>query len=256
LCLMDRERTSASQSADSCIVMIEDAIEEIDELTNHLKEGNKFCNVVIPKLDTLKQQVGDISARLTVERLEYDDRTRRASQELKDALMAKNLSSESNDDVGAERLECDDRAKRATQELKDASMANQLSSESNDDDGAERLECDDKAKRASQELKDALMANNLSSESNNGTAAIDPSASAQNNQRQSSDSNGLLLPPQQKNNRQTIGAAAHQTTTMSNIDDEKVATLVGMEFDPDKVVAALEKHNNNVDQALNELLSC
>ena len=43
---------------------------------------------------------------------------------------------------------------------------------------------------------------------------------------------------------------------MDGVDDEKVATLVNMEFDPAKVVAALKKHNNNVDQALNELLSC
>jgi hypothetical protein len=28
-----------------------------------------------------------------------------------------------------------------------------------------------------------------------------------------------------------------------------------MEFDPDKVVAALAKYNNNIDQALNDLLS-
>mmetsp|Transcript_8837 Transcript_8837/g.9774 ORF Transcript_8837/g.9774 Transcript_8837/m.9774 type:complete len:926 (+) Transcript_8837:101-2878(+) len=184
--MTNRERTSASQSADSCIVMIEDAIEEIDELTNHLKEGNKFYNVVIPKLDTLKQQVGDISARLTVERLEYDDKARRVSQEWKDSLMAKNLSSESND----------------------------------------------------------------------GSGATNPPTSAQNNERQSSDLNSSPLPPQQKNHHPTIGAAALQTTATSNVDDEKVATLVGMDFDPDKVVAALEKHNNNVDQALNELLSC
>ena len=39
------------------------------------------------------------------------------------------------------------------------------------------------------------------------------------------------------------------------VDDEKVATLVAMEFDPAEVVAALMKSNNNVDQALNDLLS-
>jgi len=43
--------------------------------------------------------------------------------------------------------------------------------------------------------------------------------------------------------------------TMSTVDDEKVATLVAMEFDAEKVVAALEKHSNDMDQALNELLS-
>lgn len=174
-----RERTSYSQSADSCIIMIEDAIEEIDQLSNHLKEGKDFYNVVIPKLDKLKQQVGDVSARLTVERLEFDDKARRASQELKDAIMAKNL----------------------------------FSGES-------------------------------SSHANSGAA----SAPAQ--QRPSTNSNGSSQPNQ-------LGvAAASSHAQISNVDDEKVATLVAMEFDPDKVVAALEKHDNNVDQALNELLSC
>ena len=39
------------------------------------------------------------------------------------------------------------------------------------------------------------------------------------------------------------------------VDDEKVASLVAMDFDPDKVVAALRKYDNNLEHALNELLS-
>ena len=39
------------------------------------------------------------------------------------------------------------------------------------------------------------------------------------------------------------------------VDDQKVASLVAMDFPPDRVVAALKKFNNNVEQALNELLS-
>jgi hypothetical protein len=39
------------------------------------------------------------------------------------------------------------------------------------------------------------------------------------------------------------------------VDDEKVATLVAMDFDPANVVAALKNKNNDVDAALNELLS-
>ena len=96
--MMNRERTSAaSQSADSCIAMITDAIEEIKQLSNHLLEGREFYEHLIPKLKKLKQQVDDHSARITVERLEYDDRISQANQEMKDALMAKSLFSESND---------------------------------------------------------------------------------------------------------------------------------------------------------------
>jgi hypothetical protein len=193
--MMNRERTSASQSADSCIVLIEDAIEEIEELSNHLKEGKEFYNAVFPKMDRLKQQIGDKSARLTVERLEYDDKARRASQVVKDAMMAKNLFSESNNNDGG------------------SAAAAAASASSQDDD-----------------------------------------------QRRSPPSNSNDSPSSHPlNNHQKDEAAVphhhHQETTRTNnVDDEKVATLVGMEFDPDKIVAALEKHNNDVDQALNELL--
>lgn len=40
------------------------------------------------------------------------------------------------------------------------------------------------------------------------------------------------------------------------VDDEKVARLVAMDFDPEKVVISLQKYDNNFDQALNDLLSC
>jgi BRO1-like domain/ALIX V-shaped domain binding to HIV/UBA/TS-N domain len=39
------------------------------------------------------------------------------------------------------------------------------------------------------------------------------------------------------------------------VDDEKLANLVGMDFDPSKVVAALMRHNNDFELALNDLLS-
>lgn len=179
-----RERTTNSQSADSCIVMIEDAIQEIDQLSKHLKEGKDFYNVVIPKLDELNRQVGDVSARLTVERLEYDDKAKRVSQELKDALMAKNLFS--------------------------------------------------------------------GGETSHGAGATVTSSSAA---RRSPPDNGVRNVSSQPN-VQSQAALASPVQNTNTVDDEKVATLVAMEFDPDKVVAALEKHNNNVDEALNELLSC
>jgi UBA/TS-N domain len=40
------------------------------------------------------------------------------------------------------------------------------------------------------------------------------------------------------------------------VDDEKVANLVAMDFEFEKVVTALRKHDNNLEQALNDLLSC
>lgn len=169
--MMARERTSNSQSADSCIVMIEDAIEEIDQLSKHLKEGKDFYDVVMPKLEKLKQQVGDVSARLTVERLEYDDKANRSRQEEEDARMAKRM--------------------------------------------------------------------------------FDSTGSGNGSSGSGADPNG--------NNTPRAGlpgmSQIHHNEPQVFVDDEKVATLVAMEFDPAKVVAALTKYNNNVDQALNDLLA-
>ena len=45
-----------------------------------------------------------------------------------------------------------------------------------------------------------------------------------------------------------------QPETQFYVDDEKVASLVSMDFDPVKAVAALKRHNNDLELALNELL--
>jgi hypothetical protein len=174
-----RERTTNSQSADSCIVMIEDAIEEIGRLSKHLKEGKDFYNVVLPKLGELKHKVEEVSARLTVERLEYSEKKGRVDQELKDEEMAKQLSE--------------------PRETPADSAADAASSPE--------------------------------------AAASAPAASA---------SSAASPPP---------SAAAAAGSSSSNVNDENVARLVTMGFDSDKVTAALEKHNNDMDKALNELLS-
>ena len=46
-----------------------------------------------------------------------------------------------------------------------------------------------------------------------------------------------------------------QTETQVYVDDEKVASLVGMDFDSAKAFAALKRHNNDIELALNELLA-
>ena len=178
-----REAGASSAASESCIAMIEDAIEEIDQLTKHLREGKDFYEVVIPKLEHLKHQVGDASVRLTVERCEYED------NHVNSAALRR-------------------------QEHDDARMAASLS-----DGGAPR--------------------------------PLDPPVSSS-----TPDYRG-------DSRRDHMPAASHPGVVTVNhnepqvrVDDEKVASLVAMDFDPDRVVAALRKYDNNVEQALNELLSC
>lgn len=177
-----RDAMQSSSSSDSCIVMIEDAIEEIEQLSKHLKEGKDFYDVVIPKLDKLKLQVGDVSARLTVERCEYEDNCRRNEQEAEDARMAASFAGNSGGGSG---------------------------------------------------------------EGNDG--------SAQNNGGQDGPRRGSDTPRAQA--QPGVEQVSHGVPQV-RVDDEKVASLVAMDFDPEKVVEALKKYDNNVEQALNELLSC
>jgi hypothetical protein len=62
-----------------------------------------------------------------------------------------------------------------------------------------------------------------------------------------------VLPPSAASRPGVVNVSHNEPRV--RVDDEKVASLVAMDFDPDKVVAALKKYDNNVEQALNELLS-
>lgn len=174
---MRAREENRSVTADSCIVMIEDALLEIDEFSKHLKEGKAFYDVIQPKLEKLKQQVGDVSARLTVERCEFEDRLRRSRQEEDDARIAATFSS--NDD--------------ARHEL--ANLGSGRPTAGNE--SSSRRDCAGRAAR--------------------------------------------------------VEHVSHEEPDV-RVDDAKFASLVAMEFDPEKVAAALRRYDNDVDQALNELL--
>lgn len=156
-----RDQSQAAIDQDSPIVKIKDALDEIDQISNHLEEGMSFYDVVTPRLDRLQQQAAEVSDRLSKERLSYEE-----------YLSGRHESSEQR--LAGNRNRYDDyripQGNRMTQ--------------------------------------------------------IDQRPSARSHGR-----------------------------TDVRIDDEKLASLVAMDFDADKVVEALRKHENNFEQALNELLS-
>mmetsp|Transcript_27943 Transcript_27943/g.41260 ORF Transcript_27943/g.41260 Transcript_27943/m.41260 type:complete len:907 (+) Transcript_27943:274-2994(+) len=180
---------NSAPSGTSCIAMIEDALDEMDTLTKHLTEGKHFYNVVIPKLEQLKQQVSNASARLTADRCEYAESysTKRLQQEEEDARMAKALA----------------------QQSANASCTN----------------------------------NNNTNTANNNP---DENGSEQNNQNNNNNNSPHSHPG---------FVHVDHTEPQVRVDDEKVASLIAMDFDPDKVVRALVKYDNDVEAALNELIS-
>jgi hypothetical protein len=187
---MDARDAGANTAAsESCIAMIEDAIDEIEQLSQHMKEGKDFYEVVIPKLENLKHQVGDASVRLTVERCEFED--------------------SHNNNAG-----------RRQQEIDDARMAASLAGGT----GAPTTD------RPSRDSREHPLTGHPDADYQ-GRADVSPTAS-----------------------HPGFEAVSHAQPQV-RVDDEKLASLVAMDFDPDKVVEALRKYDNNVEQALNELLS-
>lgn len=86
------QSTSNNHQDNNCIMKIQDSLEEVEQFQKHLVEGRAFYDVILPKLTKLQHQVGDVSARLTIERCEYEDKQKRNRQEEEDARMAANLA--------------------------------------------------------------------------------------------------------------------------------------------------------------------
>lgn len=86
------QSNSNNHHDNNCIMKIQDSLEEVEQFQKHLVEGRAFYDVILPKLTKLQHQVGDVSARLTIERCEYEDKQKRNRQEEEDARMAANLA--------------------------------------------------------------------------------------------------------------------------------------------------------------------
>jgi ALIX V-shaped domain binding to HIV/UBA/TS-N domain len=179
------------------ILKIYDALDDIELFAKHLSEGRDFYEVVLPKLEKLYQQVGDVSGRLARERMEFEEYSRRL-----------HLVNESPPDrrYGYSRYFNNDQG--------------EMSAAYNDNRGP------------------------LS----NGHHMSQSHTFSQNN------TNDWLPQHRQIPSRPSSHTAARAPTEV-RIDDEVVANLVAMDFDTDRVVAALKRHNNDFEQALNDLLS-
>ncbi len=159
------EARQQKAGGEAFIVKLEDALEEIDHLTDHLREGKAFYDSILPKLQKWKLAVEDMSARVAIDRCDYEDSLRRNRQEAEDARMA-----------------------------------------------------------------------------------------ATYGQSTSSRTESITPPRVMATHPGVQSVSIHGSTRVTQVDDEKVASLLAMDFDPDAIVAALLKYNNDMDQALNELL--
>ena len=84
--------SSSAAAAERALIMVEEALEEMEQFTTHWQQGEAFYQGVIPKLQKLLQQVSEVSTRFAIERYEYDDQVAIRDQEAKDAEMAAQLA--------------------------------------------------------------------------------------------------------------------------------------------------------------------
>eukprot|EP00548_Thalassiothrix_antarctica_P011031 CAMPEP_0194162316 /NCGR_PEP_ID=MMETSP0152-20130528/79429_1 /TAXON_ID=1049557 /ORGANISM="Thalassiothrix antarctica, Strain L6-D1" /LENGTH=635 /DNA_ID=CAMNT_0038872205 /DNA_START=52 /DNA_END=1959 /DNA_ORIENTATION=- len=348
---------NANTSSDSCIAMIEDALDEIDTLTKHLSEGKDFYNVVIPKLSQLKNQVTDASARLTADRCEFEDsyNVNRQRQEEEDARMAASLmqhnNSSSNNNNNNNTPSTTSSSSQPVQQQQSqppshhhqqqhnqppvsssptpqrqmhnnnfpAEMEQAVVHTSSGGGGSSTgggfhqhqqhnpsppspppQEGQPFQRRSYTSFDGGNQFNNPGNQpssfdggnqfnnpgnqfggsSNNPGNQFGGSSNGGGNQihnpsNQFSSSNGggyndnnnnrhqfnnnsggshTDHPPNSQHSHPGVVNVSHDEPQV-RVDDEKVASLVAMDFDPDKVVNALRKYDNNVEQALNDLLS-
>lgn len=206
--------TGGSANTNRTLVMIHQAIEEVEELSKYLEEGKAFYNVVLPKLRRLQQNVEDLSTRLMIARLEYEDKERLSKQEAEDAQMAATMAGKSG--PGGDPPGSGAAALPSMSESRARSTLGGVDSKDPPEailDGVEEFR-----------------------------AARRPESDADDPDRW------------EMVHRPGAEEVAHDTPDV-RVDDAKVAHLVGMDFDADRVVAALKKYDNNLEEALNELLT-
>jgi hypothetical protein len=242
---------SPSSTGDRSILKIEDALEEIDQLDKHLKEGRAFYNVVIPKLEKLQQQVGDVSARLTIDRCDFDDKARRRHQEAEDARMAASMSSSTSPSNNINS--------NITTNNNDIPTGNNNNNNNSASVGSPRNPpasgycIEPSAATRSPVIEHQRRISDSSNFDAGGSISSGSHNSVHGNP--GGGGGGVVQSVASSSLSSSLPSVPLYDEPGVRVDDEKVASLVAMDFEPDKVVAALKKYDNNVEQAINDLLS-
>jgi len=200
-----REQASREAANDNVVVKLEDALEELELFSKHLREGRTFYDVVIPKLEKLQHQVQDVSNRLAQERQDHEDYN----------------ASRSRSQIGSGGRYSGGGGGGASNGMMSGGGGGY------DPRGG-----------------GGGGAGGYDSRGGSGGGGGDGPRSRFENGR----------PSQRGTVPQSSYGNGQETEVL--VDDEKVANLVAMDFDPEKVVAALKRNDNNLEQALNDLLSC
>ena len=285
---------SGSNSNLNFVELIDEGVSTLKIVSQQLEDGKQFYNSLIPKLNHLNQHVSYMSISIAVQRFDHEDsiksKTERELQEIEDEKIAKQLSLSNtidpsqetgNDgfDGGHQHPENIDASNsemqyhRRTQNPSNAGPVAFLSTPPNVLNNLTTQSFREPISRFSNQRGNDSFQNHLvEPQSNRATSAsgsfngrysptphpipLARSTSMSSFGRQ----NDTIQPPdymaQPPNPGQPgIYYQSNFKPLPIRVDDEKVAKLVAMEFDAEKVVHSLRKYDNNFDQALNDLLS-
>ena len=251
-----RSASSPSSAAESTLSTIYEALDEMEKLTHLWRQGASFYETMTPKLVKFQQQVSDVSTRLAVERFEFGDAAARDEQEAKDAAMAAELAEAiAEEDTGSQGDE-----PQSPRTLRNPSRKQEEFNRLNGLRPAEGVELEiERPQLAYNEVSDLSMGSLHNQGTSSNVQNLQPlrrntsrnesvSSQRSNGQSDSNNSNPSAL-------IENIAEEEQQSSTDEVVvDDEALASLIAMEFDPEKVAAALKKHDNNVESALNDLL--
>jgi programmed cell death 6-interacting protein len=232
----------AIHASNRTMVMIHQALEEVDELSKYLEEGKAFYNVVLPKLKRLRQNVEDLSTRLTIARFEYEDQERQTRQEIEDAEMAASMA----DTGGGGGTTANDLSGVAS-----AAPAGRPKGDDTTD-----LNLSSGSLLDAPEVGVGIPASDDDEEDSKMHSSMGPRP-ARRPEADDGDSDRIVSRPHSGGGPRhgVASAVSHQEPARVHVDDAKVAHLIGMDFDPEQVVEALTMYDNNLEQALNFLLS-
>ena len=99
------ERAGSADAGQDYIQKLEDALLTVDRAKRQLAEGRNFYDVVMPRLERLREEVSDLSARIVAERFDFLDRQESSAEweerrrlEMEDAKIAAQLAAKEHVD--------------------------------------------------------------------------------------------------------------------------------------------------------------
>lgn len=251
-----RAASATESTAERTLGMLEEALVEMEQLQNHWQQGRVFYQGVIPKLQKLQQQVSEVSTRMAVDRCEYLDEMARVQQEAKDAAMAAAMANQ-QDEEDNNRKDVD--KAENIHPHKDDNNETHSSLTNSDPLHSQHGNDDEDLKPESRSREDDRNGGKSESSDVEDLSEEGP-ASRRREQRRRLSGNGSCSSLSSRNSNSIANSLVQHIRhddylSTVQVDDEKVAMLVAMDFDFELVIAALKKFDNHVELALNDLLA-